>query len=98
MSGRDAREPVGPLRRSEDLELTEELGVPPEAWPLRALTMGLGTIRGARALLVLATGAAKATALRALVQGAEDPDWPCSFLGKHADLEVLLDPAAASAL
>jgi len=78
--------------------LAASLGVPPEAWPLRALTMGLGTIRGARALLVLATGAAKATALRALVQGAEDPDWPCSFLGKHADLEVLLDPAAASAL
>ena len=78
--------------------LAASLGVPPEAWPLRALTMGIGTIRGARSLLVLATGASKATAIRALVHGPEDPDWPCSFLGKHPDLELLIDPAAASAL
>jgi glucosamine-6-phosphate deaminase len=78
--------------------LAASLGVPPEAWPLRALTMGLGTIRGARALLVLATGAAKATAVQALVRGPEDPQWPCSFLYKHPDLEVLLDREAASGL
>jgi glucosamine-6-phosphate deaminase len=78
--------------------LAASLGVPPEAWPLRALTMGIGTIRGARALLVVATGGAKATAVRALVHGPEDPRWPCSFLGKHPDMEVLLDTEAASAL
>ena len=78
--------------------LAASLGIPPEAWPLRALTMGIGTIRNARALLVLATGAAKATAVRALVKGPEDPEWPCSFLSKHPDAEVLLDPEAASAL
>jgi glucosamine-6-phosphate deaminase len=78
--------------------LAASLGVPPESWPLRALTMGIGTIRDARALLVLATGAAKATAVRALVHGPEDPRWPCSFLGQHPDMDVLLDPAAASAL
>jgi glucosamine-6-phosphate deaminase len=78
--------------------LAASLGVPPEAWPLRALTMGIGTIRGAHALLVLAIGAAKATAVRALVHGPEDPRWPCSFLGKHPDLEVLLDREAAKAL
>jgi glucosamine-6-phosphate deaminase len=60
--------------------------------------MGIGTIRDARALLVLATGAAKATAVRALVRGPEDPRWPCSFLSRHPDMEVLLDPGAASAL
>jgi glucosamine-6-phosphate deaminase len=49
-------------------------------------------------LLVLATGAAKATAVRALVRGPEDPRWPCSFLSRHPDMEVLLDPGAASAL
>jgi glucosamine-6-phosphate deaminase len=78
--------------------LAASLGLPPESWPLRAITMGIGTIRGARALLVLATGAAKATAVRALVHGPEDPRWPCSFLGKHPDLELLVDQAAASAL
>jgi glucosamine-6-phosphate deaminase len=78
--------------------LAASLAVPPESWPLRALTMGIGTIRDARALLVLATGAAKATAVRALVRGPEDPRWPCSFLSRHPDMEVLLDPGAASAL
>jgi len=78
--------------------LAASLAVPPESWPLRALTMGIGTIRDARALLVLATGTAKATAVRALVRGPEDPRWPCSFLSRHPDMEVLLDPGAASAL
>jgi glucosamine-6-phosphate deaminase len=78
--------------------LAASLGVPPEAWPLRALTMGLGTIRGARALLVVVTGAAKATAVQALVRGPEDPNWPCSFLYKHPGMEVLVDREAASGL
>jgi glucosamine-6-phosphate deaminase len=78
--------------------LAASLGVPPEQWPLRALTMGIGTIRGARALLVLATGASKANAVQALVRGPEDPRWPCSFLYKHPGMEVLLDREAASGL
>jgi glucosamine-6-phosphate deaminase len=78
--------------------LAASLQVPPSAWPLRALTMGIGTIRGARAIRVIATGARKATAVRALVHGPESPDWPCSFLHAHADIEVLMDPPAAVAL
>lgn len=78
--------------------LAESLGVPQEAWPLRALTMGIGTIRNARAILVLATGEAKATAVQALIRGPEDPQWPCSFLHKHPNMEVLLDREAASGL
>lgn len=78
--------------------LAATLGLPPVSWPLRAITMGLGTIRSARALVVLATGESKATAVRALVHGPEDPDWPCSFLGRHPDLTVLADRAAAAAL
>jgi glucosamine-6-phosphate deaminase len=78
--------------------LASSLGLPPESWPLRAITMGIGTIRAARALVVLATGASKAGAVRALLEGAEDPQWPCSFLGRHPSLRVLADQAAASAL
>jgi glucosamine-6-phosphate deaminase len=78
--------------------LAASLGLPASAWPLRAITMGLGTIRAARALVVLATGESKATAVRALVQGSEDPDWPCSFLGRHPDLHLIADRAAASSL
>ncbi|HVR71869.1 MAG TPA: glucosamine-6-phosphate deaminase [Vicinamibacteria bacterium] len=78
--------------------LAASLGVPPEDWPLRAVTMGIGTIRQARRVVVMATGETKATAVRALVHGPQDPEWPCSFLGGHPDIEVLLDPAAAARL
>jgi glucosamine-6-phosphate deaminase len=78
--------------------LAASLGVPPEEWPLRALTMGIGTIRQARRIVVMAMGETKATAVRALVHGPEDPEWPCSFLGGHPDLEILLDPPAAARL
>jgi glucosamine-6-phosphate deaminase len=78
--------------------LAVSLGVPPEDWPLRAITMGIGTIRQARRIVVMAMGETKATAVRALVHGPEDPEWPCSFLGGHPDIEVFLDPPAAARL
>lgn len=78
--------------------LAASLEVPPESWPLRAITMGIGTIRGARSIRVIATGARKAMAVRTLVRGPENPEWPCSFLQSHPDIEVLMDPAAAAAM
>jgi glucosamine-6-phosphate deaminase len=78
--------------------LATSLGLPPASWPLRAITMGLGTIRAARALVVVATGESKAAAVRALVNGSEDPEWPCSFLGRHPALRAFVDRAAGSAL
>jgi glucosamine-6-phosphate deaminase len=60
--------------------------------------MGIGTIRSARRILVLATGENKATAVRRLVYGPEDPEWPCSFLADHANLDLLADRGAARAL
>jgi glucosamine-6-phosphate deaminase len=78
--------------------LAASLGVPPEEWPLRAITMGIGTIRAARRILVLATGESKATAVKRLVHGPDDPEWPCSFLHTHPDLDLIADRAAASSL
>jgi len=78
--------------------LAASLGLPPEAWPLRAITMGLGTIRSARHIVVMASGQAKATAVRALVRGPDDPEWPCSFLHSHPNLDLIVDGVAASAL
>jgi glucosamine-6-phosphate deaminase len=78
--------------------LAASLGVPPEDWPLRAITMGIGTIRAARRILVLATGESKATAVKRLVHGPDDPEWPCSFLHTHPDLDLIADRAAASSL
>jgi glucosamine-6-phosphate deaminase len=78
--------------------LAASLAVPPGDWPLRAITMGIGTIRAARRILVLATGDSKATAVQRLVQGPDDPHWPCSFLHTHPNLDLIADRAAAASL
>jgi len=78
--------------------LAASLAVPPGDWPLRAITMGIGTIRSARRILVLAIGESKVTAVQRLVHGPEDPHWPCSFLHTHANLDLIADRAAASLL
>ena len=78
--------------------LAASLGVPPEDRPLRAMTMGVGTIRSARRVLVLATGEHKATAVRMLVRGPEDPQWPCSYLCGHVVVDLLADAGAARGL
>jgi glucosamine-6-phosphate deaminase len=78
--------------------LAASLAVPPGDWPLRAITMGIGTIRSARRILVMATGESKATAVQRLVHGPDDPEWPCSFLHRHPDLDLIADRAAASSL
>jgi glucosamine-6-phosphate deaminase len=93
----------GPLRLPTHVTrlpdgLAASLGVPPEDWPLRAITMGIGTIRSARRILVLAIGEAKSTAVRMLAHGPEDPHWPCSFLNRHENIDLLADPGAAAAL
>lgn len=74
--------------------LADQLGVPAEWRPLRAITLGLGALRTARTLLVLATGSEKAAAVRALHEGPTDPAWPCSLLRGHEDLELVVDRAA----
>jgi glucosamine-6-phosphate deaminase len=78
--------------------LAASLAVPPGDWPLRAITMGIGTIRAARRILVLATGESKVTAVQRLVHGPDDPRWPCSFLHTHPNLDLIADRAAASSL
>jgi glucosamine-6-phosphate deaminase len=93
----------GPMRLATHVTrlpdgLAASLAVPPGDWPLRAITMGIGTIRAARRILVLATGASKATAVQRLVHGPDDPHWPCSFLHKHPDLDLIVDRGAAASL
>jgi glucosamine-6-phosphate deaminase len=66
--------------------------------PGRALTTGLGTLYRARELLLLVSGAAKAQALRAMLQEPAGPDCPASLLRDHPRLTVVCDRAAAAAL
>ena len=58
----------------------------------------LGTLLRARELLLLATGADRAPALRATLVGAPDPAVPASLLRAHPRLTVVCDSAAAAAL
>jgi glucosamine-6-phosphate deaminase len=75
-----------------------QLGKPDFEAPIMAITMGIGTILDARALLVLATGAAKAPAVAAALEGPLSASCPASAIQLHPDATVVLDPAAAADL
>lgn len=66
--------------------------------PEHVLTQGLGTIRQARHLLLLAMGEAKADAIAAAVEGPVAAVCPASALQLHPHVSVLVDEAAASKL
>jgi hypothetical protein len=66
--------------------------------PRQALTVGLGTLYRAREILILVEGAAKAAALRAMLEQPVDPWCPASQLRDHPRLTVICDRAAAAAL
>lgn len=66
--------------------------------PRAAITLGLGSILAARACLLVASGAAKAAAVAAAVEGPVTERVPASVLQRHPDATVLLDAAAAAGL
>jgi glucosamine-6-phosphate deaminase len=67
--------------------------VPPEA-----LTVGMATILHARAIVLLATGRAKAPCIERVVNGPLTPELPASFLQLHDDVDIMLDGPAAEKL
>lgn len=66
--------------------------------PREALSMGVGTILRSRAIVLVATGAGKADAIRAAVEGLVTTRVPASVLQLHGDVEVVVDQAAGSKL
>ena len=66
--------------------------------PRHVLTQGLGTIQRARRLLLVATGAGKAEAIAAAVEGPVSASCPASVLQLHPRVTILLDEAAAARL
>lgn len=66
--------------------------------PRHAITQGLGTISEARHLLLLATGANKVSAVKALVEGPLSARCPASILQLHHSATVIVDEAAAAGL
>ncbi|HTM78850.1 MAG TPA: glucosamine-6-phosphate deaminase [Devosia sp.] len=69
-----------------------------EAPPAQAISMGIQTILDARRIVVLATGASKAEAVRASVSGPPTEEIPGSALHLASNVSFVLDEAAASAL
>jgi len=69
-----------------------------DAVPARGMTLGVDDILAARAILVLAHGARKATIVRAAIEDAPSAEVPASWLQTHAAVTWLLDEAAASQL
>ncbi|TGY66677.1 glucosamine-6-phosphate deaminase [Dubosiella muris] len=66
--------------------------------PTQAITQGIGTIMKAKKILLVANGANKADAVKAMVEGAVDPACPASILQNHDDVVVFIDKEAASKL
>jgi len=90
----DSRTRVVRLARStrEDGRAALPQGVEP---PRAGITMGIGTILEAKRLRLVATGAAKEPAGRAMRFGPVSADCPASALRLHPDATILLDRAAA---
>ena len=66
--------------------------------PREALTMGVGTMLEARAIVLVATGRPKARAVAAMVNGQISTALPASLLQLHPNVEVILDLPSAEKL
>jgi glucosamine-6-phosphate deaminase len=66
--------------------------------PKQAVTQGIGTIMKAKNIILIATGANKAQAVRDMIEGPVDEACPASILQKHPSVTVIVDEAAASLL
>lgn len=66
--------------------------------PKYAITMGIGTIMDARKLLMLASGKAKANAIKNTTEGPISAMVPATIVQMHRHATLLIDEAAASSL
>ncbi len=68
-----------------------------QAVPASALTMGMRQVLSARRVVMMATGASKAEAVAAMLDGPLTTRCPASWLQTHPDVTFVLDRAAVSA-
>ena len=66
--------------------------------PRYAMTMGIGSIMKAKKIVLIATGASKAEAVKGMIKGEVTPQLPASILQQHDDVVIFLDEAAAALL
>lgn len=69
-----------------------------DSMPRYALTMGINSIMKAKKIVLIATGASKAEAIKATIKGEVTPMCPASVLQNHADAILLIDKEAAKLL
>ena len=67
-----------------------------EEVPTKAVTMGLSSIMKAKKIVLIATGANKANAIKELINGEISEDLPCSILKNHKDVTIYVDAEAYS--
>ncbi|MBR7149668.1 MAG: glucosamine-6-phosphate deaminase [Oscillospiraceae bacterium] len=66
--------------------------------PRKAVSMGIGTIMNAKKIVLVASGANKADAVKAALEGPVVPSMPASILQFHKDVTFVIDKAAAAKL
>ncbi|WP_282141226.1 glucosamine-6-phosphate deaminase [Cytobacillus oceanisediminis] len=64
--------------------------------PAQAITMGIASILDSREIILLASGSAKAEAIRQLVYGEPDEQFPASALKLHENVTIIADEEALS--
>lgn len=66
--------------------------------PRRAITMGIGTIRNAKRIVLLAWGINKAGVINETIEGEINSEIPATYLQRHNNTTVILDAEASSEL
>ncbi|MGY3670913.1 glucosamine-6-phosphate deaminase (plasmid) [Marinovum sp. KMM 9989] len=95
LASRTRDKSLTPTTRAQNAEM---FGGDADKVPKRALTMGVGTILDARELVLLATGAAKASIVAKAVEGPITSMVSASALQMHPNCKIIIDEAAADAL
>ncbi len=66
--------------------------------PIKAVTMGIGTILNAKRIILMAWGEGKSQIIKQAVEGAVSDQVPATFLQSHPNATFVIDSAAAEAL
>ncbi|MFI3229447.1 MAG: glucosamine-6-phosphate deaminase [Bacillota bacterium] len=84
--------------KQDTLEANARFFTSVEEVPTKAITMGIQNVMNAKKILLVASGAGKAEAVKAMVQGSVTESCPASILQQHADVTIVVDKEAASLL
>ncbi|MDP4267930.1 MAG: glucosamine-6-phosphate deaminase [Bacteroidota bacterium] len=66
--------------------------------PLKAITMGVGTIMRAKRIILMAWGEGKAQIIKKAIEGPVTDNVPTTYLQNHPDTKVMLDDASSAEL